>query len=91
MKIYPVLPLIEGMPLLPNQWHELQRGVLCKMYSTERMHEAYTDYFSIVGSLGNQDSDTQHPAASERIENCLAELTCTASLCLITLRNALDA
>jgi len=91
MRIYPVLALTEGSPLLPDYWHELHQGVLCKLYSTAKKAEAFEDFFAIVSSLSTQDSDTQHPAASERIDNCLAELTCTDELCLISLRNALDA
>lgn len=77
--------------MVPDNWHELSKGVLCKLYSTTEKAQAFIDFFHIVSSLSTQDSDTQHPAASERIDNCLAELTCTDELCLISLRNALDA
>lgn len=90
MRIYPVLVLTEGSSLVPDQWHELQRGVLCKLYSKQHQGKAYTDYFNIIESLSDMSSDTEQPAA-ERIDNCLAEITCAAGLCLITLRNALDA
>ena len=85
-----MLVLIEGASLVPDQWHELQRGVLCKQYSTKQQGKAYKDFFDIVRSLSDMSSDTEQPAA-ERIDNCLVELTSAAGLCLITLQNALDA
>ena len=92
MKIYPVLPLTEGQPLLPEQWHELGAGVLCKLYAYGKEPHAVAEYMRIVKALaGNKSSGTAAPAADERIDNCLAEITCTAGLCLITLQDALDA
>jgi hypothetical protein len=91
MKIYPVLPLTEGACLIPDYWHELQEGVICKLYPTAQRAAAWVDYFRILESLMDKSTTQDTPPAEHRIDNANADLTCTAGLCLITIHHALDA
>lgn len=75
MDLGPCLLLTEGKALGFGLWFELQSGALCRIYPAAQYKHAAAEHRAIARAAG----------ASH------VTFTSTASLCLITISNAMDA